>query len=143
MAGKAETPVPESTPGGRRSVASRGGPVLIGSFAALVLAATFWSGCSTSEQAGRNIRLVIPAGAAERIAEGRPVPGIPDRIRGRVGDTLVVAYRVDSTQFVAGFPVSGGQTLRVPLNRAGRWETECSVHEDESLKMVIEPSDPS
>lgn len=83
---------------------------------------------------------MIPAGAAERIERGRPVAGIPDRIRGRVGDTLVVVNRDDSTQFVAGFPVSGSQTLRIPLNRAGRWETECSVHEDDSLEMVIRPS---
>jgi len=97
------------------------------------------AGCSGGDEEGRNIRLVIPAGAAALVAEDRTVPGIPDRIRGQVGDTLVVVNRDDSTQFVAGFPVSAGQTLRIPLNRAGRWETECSVHEDESLEMVIRP----
>lgn len=118
----------------------RGVPAIAASISILVVAA-LWSGCSGDGDPGKSIRLVIPAGAAERIEQGRPVAGIPDRIRGRVGDTLVVVNRDDSTQFVAGFPISGGQTLKVPLNRSGRWETECSVHEDDSLEMVIRPAD--
>lgn len=80
---------------------------------------------------------MIPANATELTEAGRPVPGIPDRIRGTVGDVLEVVNRDRATQFVAGYPISPGQTLTIPLNRAGRWETECSVHEDDALEMVI------
>lgn len=105
-----------------------------------VLVALLLSGCGGSDgREGESIRLVIPPNATELTEAGRKVPGIPDRIRGTVGDVLEVVNRDGSTQFVAGYPVSPGQTLTIPLNRAGRWETECSVHEDDSLEMVIRP----
>ena len=93
----------------------------------------------SGEGQGETVRLVIPANATELTDAGKKVPGIPDRIRGTVGDVLEVVNRDGSTQFVAGYPISPGQTLTIPLNRAGRWETECSVHEDDSLEMVIRP----
>lgn len=105
-------------------------------------AATFiaLTACGTSGQKqGETVRLVIPVNATKLTDAGKPVPGIPDRIRGTVGDVLEVVNRDRSTQFVAGYPVSPGQTLTIPLNRAGQWKTECSVHEDESLEMVIRP----
>ena len=98
------------------------------------------SACGGSaREEGGTVRLVIPANATELTEAGKRVPGIPDRIRGTVGDVLEVVNRDEATQFVAGYPVSPGQTLTIPLNRAGRWETECSVHEDDSLEMVIRP----
>ena len=108
--------------------------------ALVAVAVVALAGCGGDEQVqGETLRLVIPAGATELTEAGRPVPGIPDRITGTVGDVLEVVNRDSSTQFVSGFPVSPGQTLTIPLNRAGRWETECSVHEDDSLEMVIRP----
>ena len=86
---------------------------------------------------GETVRLVIPSNATALMEADRPVPGIPDRIRGTVGDVLEIENRDHSTQFVAGYPISPDQILTIPLNRAGRWETECSVHEDDSLEMVI------
>ena len=54
-----------------------------------------------------------------------------------VGDTLLLKNNDSSTQFVAGYPVSPHQTLKIPLNRAGTYQTSCSVHRDRTIRMVI------
>ena len=74
-------------------------------------------------------------GGSAREGEGETV-----RITGTVGDTLVIENRDSSTQFVAGYSISPGQTLKIPLNRAGNYETNCSAHEDKSLRMSVSES---
>jgi plastocyanin len=100
-------------------------------------AAAIVAGCGGSEDSGRTVRIEIPPDASRLVAQGKDVPGVPDRIVGTVGDTLVIENRDSSTQFVAGYSISPGQSLRIPLNRAGDYETNCSAHEDRSLRMSI------
>ncbi|MBK8294777.1 MAG: hypothetical protein IPK93_08410 [Solirubrobacterales bacterium] len=95
------------------------------------------TGCAGTSAEGSNKLIRIPDGAGQVIAQGKEVPEIPDRITGKVGDTLVIENMDSSTQFVAGYPVSPHQTLKIPLNRAGRYETSCSVHPESAIKMVI------
>ncbi len=95
------------------------------------------TGCAGTSAEGSDKVIKIPEGAGRLIAQGKEVPQIPDRITGKVGDTLVIENRDSSTQFVAGYPVSPHQTLKIPLNRAGTYETSCSVHPESTIKMVI------
>ena len=96
------------------------------------------AGCGESDpESGATIRLVIPAGTSARLDAGKEVKAIPDRIDANVGDTLVVENRDSSTQFVSGFAVSPGQTMKNPLAREGTYLTNCSAHEDRSIKMVV------
>lgn len=104
---------------------------------AVAAAAAIVAGCGGSEDSGRTVRIEIPPDASRLVAQGKDVPGVPDRIVGTVGDTLVIENRDSSTQFVAGYSISPGQSLRIPLNRAGDYETNCSAHEDRSLRMSI------
>jgi len=83
------------------------------------------------------VTITIPRGASDLVAQGKQVPGIPNRIVGKVGDTLLVDNQDDSTQFVAGFAISPHQVLRIPLNRAGEYETTCSAHRNRSIEMVV------
>lgn len=107
---------------------------------ALVAVAAVLAACgSGSDDEGETIRFDIPAGAAELVDAGKDVPGVPRRIEGSVGDTIEVTNNDSSLQVVSGFPVNPGQTLRIPLNREGTYEVECSAHEDDSLKMVVGP----
>ncbi|MGA7435368.1 MAG: hypothetical protein WBW44_07055 [Solirubrobacterales bacterium] len=92
---------------------------------------------SGDRPSANTVTIKIPKGASDLVAQGKTVPGIPDRIEGKVGDTLLVDNRDDSTQFVAGFAVSPHQVLKIPLNREGEYETTCSVHRDQSIKMVV------
>lgn len=99
------------------------------------------AGCGgTDAPQGEIVRINIPPNASKLVDQGRNVPGVPDRITGTVGDTLVIANRDSSTQFVAGYSISPGQTLRIPLKRAGDYETNCSAHQDKSLMMSISES---
>jgi len=107
---------------------------------AIAVVAAVLAACgSGSGEAGETIRFEIPAGAGDLVDAGRPVPGVPKRIEGSVGDTVEVVNRDSELQVVSGFPVNPGQTLRIPLNRAGAYEVECSAHESNSLKMVVSP----
>ena len=92
---------------------------------------------SSETGTGETVFLNIPPNASELIEQGEDVPQIPDRITGSVGDTLVIRNRDRSTQTVAGYPISPGQTLKIPLNRAGSYETSCSAHPEDRIKMVI------
>jgi len=93
--------------------------------------------CGDAAEEGETIRIDIPPNASTLVEQGKDVPGVPDRIEGSVGDTLMIRNRDSSTQFVAGYSISPGQTLRIPLNRAGDYRTNCSAHEDSSLQMSI------
>jgi hypothetical protein len=101
------------------------------------VAAVVLAGCGEEGRTGETVRIEIPPNASELVARGENVPGVPDRIVGRVGDTLVVDNRDSSTQFVAGYSISPGQSLKIPLNRAGDYQTNCSAHKDSSLQMSI------
>ena len=104
---------------------------------AVAAAIAIIAGCGGGGSEGEKVRIVIPPNASELVAQGKNVPGVPDRIVGTVGDTLVIDNRDSSTQFVAGYSISPGQSLKIPLNRAGDYETNCSAHEDRSLRMSI------
>lgn len=108
--------------------------------ATLGVAAAVLAACgSGSRGSGETIRFDIPAGASKLVDAGKDVPGVPQRIEGSVGDTIEVANHDSELQVVSGFPVSPGQTLTIPLNRAGTYEVDCSAHEDDSLTMVVSP----
>jgi hypothetical protein len=102
-----------------------------------VLAATALIACGDPAEEGQVIRINIPPNASKLVEEGKDVPGVPDRIEGSVGDTLLIKNEDKSTQFVAGYSISPGQMLRIPLSRAGDYQTNCSAHEDSSLQMSI------
>lgn len=102
-----------------------------------VAAAVIVAGCGGETPGGDTVRIDIPPNASKLVEEGKSVPGVPDRIEGTVGDTLLIENRDRSTQFVAGYSISPGQSLRIPLNRAGDYETNCSAHSDRSLQMSI------
>lgn len=95
------------------------------------------TGCGGGGKEEKVIDLTFPPGTSERIERGKAVDGIPEKITARVGDTLVVRNRDRSTQFIAGYAVSPDQTLRIPLNRAGDYITNCSAHKDKSIRMVV------
>lgn len=101
------------------------------------------AGCGGGESGdpGEMVKLVIPAGASEQVDAGESVAGIPDRIEAEVGDTLVVVNQDSSTQFISGFAVSPGQTMRIPLLREGTYLTNCSAHRDRSIRMVVRDPD--
>ena len=106
------------------------------SFAAALVTAAL-TGCGGGTRTGETIRIDIPPNASRLVEQGRDVPGVPDSITGTVGDTLLIENNDRAVQFVSGYSISPGQTLRIPLNRAGVYTTNCSAHEDSSLQLSI------
>lgn len=96
------------------------------------------AGCGSEPvRRGETISLTIPAGTTKLTESGGSSKAVPKKIVGKVGDTLVVKNRDSSTQFLAGYSISPGQTLNIPLNRAGTYITNCSAHKDKSIEMEI------
>ena len=111
-------------------------PAYLGALLLAALAILLPSGCGSGEE-GETIRLVIPPGTSAAIEAGKQVKAIPDRIEAHVGDTLYVVNRDSSTQFISGLAVSPGQKAEIPLNREGTFVTNCSAHQDRSIKLVV------
>lgn len=142
---------PSATPRADRPGRTRGGtagrrpPRVAARIALAILAAALGltlllaTGCGSdqTDRAGATINLTFPAGTTRLLESGGSSKAIPEKISGRVGDTLVVRNNDSSTQFIAGYSVSPGQTLNIPLNRAGSYITNCSAHKDRSIRMEI------
>lgn len=120
-----------------RRAAPSGSPLRLAGLVAVVLA-LLAVGCGGGDQAGGDtLRFTIPSGTTDLLERGGSSDAIPEKIIGRVGDTVVVVNHDESTQFIAGYSVSPGQTLKIPLNRSGDYITNCSAHKDKSIRMVV------
>lgn len=80
---------------------------------------------------------VIPAGASKRADVSGELNGIPRLIEADVGDKLVITNYDERLQIVAGYPIESGKTVSIPLTRAGRFETSCSVHKKKSTTLLV------
>ncbi len=72
--------------------------------------------------------IVIPAGTAERLAAGEDVALIPDDLRFRVRDRLVLVNHDVTTHRVGPFAVAPGKRLEKRLSEAATIEGFCSLH---------------
>lgn len=108
--------------------------------AAIASLAVAVGGCALltdTNRPGRVIRIDIPAGTQKKIDRGIDPKTFPDRITGRVGDTLVIRNHDSTAHEISGFPVQPDQRLEIPLRRAGTYETNCSAHRNDHLKMIV------
>jgi len=130
-------PVATRGPASRRAARTGLALFLLSGLVAVGLA-LLATGCGGSDsRSGDTLSFTIPSGTTELLERGGSSDAIPEKITGRVGDTLVVVNRDESTQFIAGYSVSPGQTLKIPLNRSGDYITNCSAHKDKSIRMVV------
>lgn len=115
---------------------------------ALVLAAAFLAVAAPAvwlvlrggdETPSRTKTYVIPKGAKRSIERGTRTVAIPERIAGHVGDVLLIDNKDVAVHFIAGYSVASGQTLRIPLRRAGKFVTDCSLHRDRDVEIVVSP----
>lgn len=85
----------------------------------------------------RTILIDVPPGAAARLARGERLSVVPNRILGRVGDTLRIVNRDRQIHTIGPFIVSPGQRLTVPLARAGTYIGTCSLHRSRKVEIVV------
>ena len=72
--------------------------------------------------------VVIPAGTAERLAAGEDVALLPDDLRFRLRDRLVVVNDDLSSHQVGPFVVAPGQRLEKRFSEAATLDGFCSLH---------------
>lgn len=118
-----------------RRLLSAGLAVLVAIVAVVVVVALRDDGAD-----GRVVTVRIPAGTKAAVAGGDDSAAVPRRIEGTVGDTLKIINDDRALHIVGGFPVAAGQTVEVPLRRAGTTEALCTAHPDEKMAIVVRPA---
>ena len=89
------------------------------------------------DRAPTTIQLVIPAGTAERVAQGQPAPGIPEKMTFIVGDVLEVKNEDVEDHQLGPVWVPPGATGSLVLKEANRFSYSCSFAPDRYLGLDV------
>lgn len=89
------------------------------------------------DRAPQTVQLVIPAGTAERVAQGQPAPGIPEKMTFIVGDTLEVKNEDVEPHQLGPIWVPPGTTGSLTLKEANRFSYSCSFAPDRYLGLDV------
>jgi hypothetical protein len=108
----------------------------------LVLVAAFNEGThllqrEDHDRAPEVIQLVIPKGAAERIASGETVPSIPEEMVFVVGDTLEVMNEDSAVHQLGPLTVPPGATARMLMEQANKYAYSCSFQPSRYLGLDV------
>lgn len=115
------------------------GIVLIAiSVVALVIAGVLVARLVSSEEAsGQVVTYVVPAGTAERVAQGEKIEIMPREVRLDVGDSLVIRNDDDTTALVGPYVVKSGATLTQKFQRPQYLVGECSISGSGEIKIIV------
>lgn len=81
---------------------------------------------SEAGRAPRNISLLIPAGTAEKVAQGQAGPGLPNNMVFVIGDTLSVKNEDSVDHHLGPLFIPAGSTASLKLDQANHFAYECS-----------------
>jgi hypothetical protein len=81
---------------------------------------------SAAGRAPRDIELVIPAGTADRLAQGEGSPMIPEGMVFVIGDTLIVKNEDTVDHRLGPLFIPAGTSARMNLSEASNFTYECS-----------------
>jgi hypothetical protein len=85
------------------------------------------------------VELVIPAGTAQRVAEGAAPPAIPRDLTFVQGDTLLVVNQDGARHRLGSLTVDAGSELRLPLETASSGTFLCTFHPQGSIGLIVKP----
>ena len=108
----------------------------------LVLVAAFNAGThllqrEDHDRAPKVLQLVVPAGAAERIAAGETIPSIPEEMIFVVGDTLEVKNEDSAVHQLGPLTVPPGATSRMVMEQANKYAYSCSFQPSRYLGLDV------
>lgn len=92
-----------------------------------------------SDHAPGRVELVIPAGTAERVARGQPVPAIPADLSFVVGDTLIVKNEDNVSHQLGPLWVPPGASASLAMERENRYAYECTFQSTKYLGLDVRP----
>jgi hypothetical protein len=90
-----------------------------------------------SDHAPQRIELIIPAGTAERVAAGQPIPSIPADMSFVVGDTLVVKNEDSVSHQLGPVWVPPGASASLALDRESKFAYACSFQTSRYLGLDV------
>ena len=92
---------------------------------------------STADRDPQRIELIIPAGTAERIAAGQPVPSLPKDMAFVVGDSLVVRNQDSVSHQLGPTFVPPGASATLNMNEANDYSYACSFQPSKNLGITV------
>jgi hypothetical protein len=115
------------------------GVVLIAiSVVALVLAGVLIVRLVSPEEAsGEVVTYLVPAGTADKVAQGEKIEIMPREVRLDVGDSLVIRNDDDQTALVGPYVVKAGSTLTQKFQRPQYLVGECSISGSGEIKIIV------
>jgi hypothetical protein len=90
-----------------------------------------------TDRAPDQIELVIPAGTAEKVASGEPVPSIPDEMVFVLGDTLVVKNDDGVDHQLGPLWIPAKSKASLLLDNADRFAYSCSFRPSQYLGVNV------
>lgn len=120
-----------------------GGRILLSLVAGIMLAfllsegAFFFIVKNVQDRDPQRIELVIPAGTAERIAAGQPVPSIPQDMIFVVGDVLVVKNQDSTNHQLGPVWVPSSQSASLTMSEENSYSYACSFQPTRNLGIDV------
>lgn len=119
-----------------------GGRILISLALGVLLALLLSEGAflivrNNADRDPQRIELVIPAGTAERIAAGQPVPSIPKEMTFVVGDVLVVVNQDSTSHQLGPAWVPPGTSATLAMSEENSYSYACSFQPTRNLGIDV------
>lgn len=92
---------------------------------------------SPEESAGRTVTYVVPAGTADKAAQGKSVQLMPPVVRLNVGDALVIRNDDDQTALVGPYIVKANTTLTQKFRRPQYLVGQCTLSGSGEIKIIV------
>ena len=91
--------------------------------------------------ADRELRYVIPQGAAQQGARGQGPVGLPSELRLQVGvrDILVLRNEDTEPQQIGPVALAPGQTYRIQFSQPAAIQLACSFHQGIGFVLFVDP----
>ena len=91
--------------------------------------------------ADREVRYVIPKGAAQQGVRGQGPLGLPAELHLQVGVRDILALQNEDTapQQIGPMALAPGQTYRVEFSRPGAIQLACSFHQGIGFLLFVDP----
>ena len=99
---------------------------------------TFFYMKSAAGRAPQAIELVIPAGTAERVANGQPNPAIPTNMVFVAGDTLVVKNQDVANHRLGPLFIPSGTSASLLLSDANAYSYQCSFQSSQVFGIDVQ-----
>ena len=106
-------------------------------FVGLVSEIAHWVFKEDTDHPPQTVTLLIPAGTAQRVAQGESPPNIPDNLSFVVGDTLEVINQDTVSHELGPLFIPAGTTASLEMNSASSYTLGCSFQPSRYLDFDI------